>query len=69
MIPAALRRFRHLRPVRPRRRIAIQVGLASAIAVFIVLPIQASAAGNFEYDTYSTSAYERQVDKHLSHHQ
>jgi peptidase C39-like protein len=62
MMPAALHRLRRLRPVRPRRRIATQVVLASAIAVFIVLPIQASAAGSFEYDTYFTSAYERQVD-------
>ena len=50
------------RPSRPRRRLALQVALASVVATFIVLPIQASAAGEFAYDTYFTSAYERQID-------
>ena len=62
MMPAALHRFRRLRPVGLRRRIAIRVVLASAIATFIVLPTQASAAGTYSYDTYFTSAYERQID-------
>ena len=50
------------RPSRSRRRLALEVGLASTIATFILLPIQASAAGGFAYDTYFTSAYERQID-------
>jgi len=50
------------RPARPRRRLALQVALATLFATFIVLPIQASAAGEFAYDTYFTSAYERQID-------
>ena len=50
------------RLARSRRRLALEVGLASMIATFILLPIQASAAGGFAYDTYFTSAYERQID-------
>ena len=38
------------------------MALASVVATFIVLPLQASAAGDFSYDTYFTSAYERQID-------
>lgn len=50
------------RPARTRRRLAIQVALASVVATFIVLPLQASAAGDFSADTYFSSAYERQID-------
>ena len=50
------------RPARTRRRLALQMALASVVATFIVLPLQASAAGTFSYDTYFTSAYERQID-------
>jgi hypothetical protein len=50
------------RPARPRRRLALQVALASLFAAFIVLPIQASAAGEYALDTYFSSAYERQID-------
>jgi hypothetical protein len=32
------------------------------LAVFVALPLQASAAGQYEYETYFSSAYERQID-------
>ena len=51
-----------VRPAHTRRRLALQMALASVVATFIVLPLQASAAGTFSYDTYFTSAYERQID-------
>jgi hypothetical protein len=62
MIPAASPRLRRLHSVRPRRRIAFQLMLASAIAVFVVLPTQASAAGTYTFGTYFRHAYERQID-------
>jgi hypothetical protein len=64
MMPARFARLRRLRPTRPRsrRRFALDVAFASVVATFVLLPIQASAAGSYEYDTYFNSAYERQVD-------
>jgi hypothetical protein len=44
------------------RRLAIRLPIAAAFATFVLLPLQASAAGQFEYDTYFSSAYERQID-------
>jgi len=48
-------------PVRLRRH-ARQLPIALALAAFVAVPLQASAAGEFEYDTYFSSAYEHQID-------
>jgi hypothetical protein len=44
------------------RRLALELPIAFGLAAFVALPMQASAAGQFEYETYFTSAYERQID-------
>ena len=44
------------------RRLARELPIAFALAAFVVVPIHASAAGQYEYDTYFGSAYERQID-------
>jgi hypothetical protein len=44
------------------RRLAIELPIAAAFATFVLLPLQASAAGQFEAETYFSSAYERQID-------
>jgi hypothetical protein len=62
MMSAHLPRLGRLRPARSPRRLAVEVALASAVATFILLPVQASAAGSYAYDTYFSSAYERQID-------
>ena len=55
-MPARLRRSVRL------RRIVLQLPIAFVLAAFVALPLQASAAGQFEYETYFSSAYERQID-------
>ena len=55
-MPARLRRSLRL------RRLVLQLPLACVLAVFVALPLQASAAGQYEYETYFSSAYERQID-------
>ena len=55
-MPARLRRFLRI------RRLVLQLPLAFVLAVFVALPLQASAAGQYEYETYFSSAYERQID-------
>ena len=44
------------------RRLVRELPIAFALAAFVVVPLHASAAGQFEYDTYFSSAYERQID-------
>lgn len=44
------------------RRLLRELPIAFALAAFVALPMQASAAGDFESETYFSSAYERQID-------
>jgi hypothetical protein len=64
MMPARLPALRPPRPSRdrPRRRVILQFAVASAIAAFVLLPFQATAAGDYFAGTYFRGAYERQVD-------
>ena len=55
-MPTRLRRFVRI------RRLVLQLPLALVLAVFVALPLQASAAGQYEYETYFSSAYERQIN-------
>lgn len=55
-MPQRLRRFLRV------RRLVLRVPSAFVLAVFVALPLQASAAGQYEYETYFSSAYERQID-------
>ncbi|HEX5013431.1 MAG TPA: hypothetical protein VFV72_04655 [Candidatus Limnocylindrales bacterium] len=45
-----------------RRRFVRQLPIAFGLAAFVAIPMQASAAGEFEVETYFSSAYEHQID-------
>ena len=64
MMPAHLTRLRRPHHVddRPRRRLVLQFALASTVAMLVLLPLPASAAGDYFAGTYFRGAYERQVD-------